>query len=358
MSDTTQSSDAPAVTEKAAAKPDAPPTPRVSRKERLRVWLDERFDWSWFTATQSTGGFAIALSECPRQFNGLKTIGSIIFVFNLVMFAIFTTLMVTRFVMNPGRLRKSLTVAPECFFFGSYWLTIAGIIMCMHQYGVPHTGDWLITTVRVLFWMYAAATFVSTTLHFIVIFKYTTISAVGMNPGWFFLIFNSMLTGTVAATIAGTQPPDQRWPILVAGVAYQGLGWLVSMLILGWFLGTLMEKGWPEPSKTPSLFITIGTAGYTIVALIGCAKHIPDDYGYFAQHPMAAEILRILATWIGIFMWLFNLWLFSIAFSITVAESIKRKDGKWELPMTFNNTWWGEYLTSSISVRFATSILT
>lgn len=329
----------------AAQTPPHSNSPEKTSRVELSQWLDEKFDWSWFTATQSTGGFAIALAECPKQFHGLQTIGTIVFIANLILFLAFNALMIMRFSTNPGRLRRSLTVAPECFFFGSYWLTIAGIIMCMQRYGVPHVGDWLLVVVRVLFWTYAAVTFLSTSLHFVVVFKYTTVSSIDMSPAWFFLIFNSMLTGTVAASIAPAQPPDQRWPIIIAGVAYQGLGWLVSMLILGWFLGRMMEKGWPEPSNAPSLFITIGTAGYTVVALIGCAQAIPDGYGYFEKRPMAPEILRIVATWVGIFMWLFNFWLFCIAFLITTAGSVRRREGQWVFPMSFNNGWWGESTT-------------
>jgi len=57
------------------------------RRWTLRRWLDERFDWSWFTCTQSTGGIAVLLSECPHQFRGLQTIGIVIYLLNLVLLA-------------------------------------------------------------------------------------------------------------------------------------------------------------------------------------------------------------------------------------------------------------------------------
>lgn len=318
------------------------PSPDVPYRLGWGEWVEERFHWSWFTCTQSTGGIGIVLSECPKQFKGLQTIGKIVFIFNLAMFVLFSGLMVWKLVRNPNKFRKSFTTAPQCYFYGSFWLTIATIIISLQRYGVDNTGPWLVVVIRILFWMYAVVTFISTTIHFTVVFQYIQMQSIEMNPAWFFLVFNAMLTGTIASGIAEGQPPHHRVPIIVAGVAYQGLGWIVSMMILSWFLGNLMEKGWPPASKTPALFMTVGTSGYTIVALMGCAKAIPQDYGYFASHPMAAEVLMIMATWVGVFMWLFTLWLFGIAFVIVLSVAVKRVNGSLHFPMTFNNTWWGK----------------
>ncbi|KAJ5807320.1 C4-dicarboxylate transporter/malic acid transport protein [Penicillium robsamsonii] len=125
-----------------------------------------------------------------------------------------------------------------------------------------------------------------------------------MSPPMFLMIFNAMLTGTVASSIAAYQPSSQRMAIIVAGIAFQGLGWILCILFLPLF---------------------VGSSGYTIVALIGCAKAIPDEYGYFANHPTASETLNVVALWIGIFLWLFTFWLFAIAL---VAHST-HYDSKW-----------------------------
>ena len=212
----------------------------------------------------------------------------------------------------------------------------------MQRFGVPHTGPWLITAIRVLFWIYAAVTFLSTTIHLTVIAKYTPITAIEMNPAWFLLIFNAMLTGTVAAAIAADQPPEQRMPIIVAGVAYQGLGWIVSQMIMVFFIGNLLEKGWPMPDQRPGLFMPVGSSGYTIVALIGAARAVPTGYGYFNTHPMAADVLQIVAVWVGIFMWIFTFWIFGMAFCVNIASVFVKQDGKWRSNMGFKLSWWGE----------------
>ena len=321
-----------------------------------RTWLQERFSWSWFTCTQSTGGIAIALYECPKTFPGLRTIGSIIFIFEIVLYLLFTSLMLLRWKTNPSKIVKCFTAAPECYFFGSYLLSSATIIINM-RYGVPHAGPWLVDAIRVCFWIYAAISLLITMIHFVVICRYAPFVAIQFAPPIFLLFLNAMLTGTVAASIAGGQPPEQRLPIIVAGVAFQGSGWITCLLLLPWFVANLMEKGWPPALLRPGLFITVGTSGFTIVALMGLARAAQIDYGYFAVHPIAAEVVLIVATWAGIFMWLFSFWLFGIAFCIFVLGLFSKKDGKWRLNLSFNNTWWSKFGCISASLMVPLLIL-
>lgn len=168
-------------------------------------WVEARMNWSWFTCTQSTGGIAALIYACPKRFDGLQTIGAVVFVFNIVMFLIFTSLMAIRWIANPSKIRDCFITAPECYFFGSFWLTCATIIIDMQQYAVIHTGPWLLVAIRICFWLYAAITFVSTTLHLVFLFKHTPVEIHEFNPSIFLLILNAMLTGTVASAISADQ---------------------------------------------------------------------------------------------------------------------------------------------------------
>ncbi|KAF1818018.1 uncharacterized protein K489DRAFT_374635 [Dissoconium aciculare CBS 342.82] len=317
-----------------------------SQRHRLPFteWVGANVTWSWFTCTQSTGGAASLLHECPKQFAGLETLGIIMFMLQIALFLAFNALMVLRWTKHKGSLARSFTAKPECNFFGSYWLSLATIILNMHHYGMPHTGPWIITALRVLFWIYAGISLTSTTVHMAVIFRCVRQSHVDFAPPMFLLILNAMLTGTIAATIAGDQPVEERVQIMVAGVAYQGLGWLVCMLLLTMMLGNLLENGWPAPAQRPGLFIMVGTSGFTIVALIGIAEAAPTGYGYFGQHPLAGEILLIVATWIGVFLWLFSCWWFFLAALIALwdvpAWAREANGAWWKVPVHYTNTWW------------------
>ncbi|KXT13952.1 hypothetical protein AC579_4200 [Pseudocercospora musae] len=324
--------------------PSSTPPQHESHRYRLpvRTWIEERFSWSWFTCTQSTGGIAIVISECPKPFTGQQTIGAIVFIFNILLYLLFTTFMILRWTGNKAKIKECFTRAPECYFFGSFWLSAATMIINMQRYAVPHTGEWMVVTIRVCFWLYAAITITNTTLHMVSLAHTTPVKVVEFKPPMFLCVLNAMLTGTIAGAIAQHQPPAQRLPILVAGVGFQGLGWIVCLIFLTFTIGNLLEKGWPLVNLRPGLFILTGTTGFTIVALISCARACPQGYGFFATHPTAPEVLLIVAVWAGVFMWVFSLWAFGLAFFITVLGVFKRDpdEGKWDINMTFGNVGW------------------
>lgn len=312
-------------------------------RQNTKIGIRERigcFTWANFTATQSTGGIAALLSLTPHQFSGLNTIGVIVFIFNLVLLCVFVGVMTARAVVFPRRFKKSLIHAPEAFFYGSFWLTLATVIICIQRFGVPKGGPWLIVLVRILFWIYAAVVTLNATVHMLFIFTKTNIRTHEMNPAWFLLIFNTMLTGTVASAIASDQPPVQRLPILVAGIAFQGYGFLMSMVLLAIFFANLLEHGLPANDQLPGLFMPVGASGYTIVALIGCSRAIPEGYAYFATHPMAPEILRTVATWASIFIWYLTFWMFAIALLGTLSQAFPFQKGHYKPRMHFKLSWW------------------
>ncbi|KAI9035599.1 tellurite-resistance/dicarboxylate transporter family protein [Aspergillus affinis] len=309
----------------------------------MEVLLLDRFTWANYTCTQSTGGVAILLSQTPHQFRGLQTAGVVVFILNLVLFTLFTTAMITRFIQRPSNIRKSLTKPPEAYFAGSLWLSIATIIICTQRFGTPHTGSWILVAVRVLFWTYAAITLTYNIAIFVIMFVTRPLAPGVMHPPMFLMIYNAMLTGTVAACIAANQPPSQRMAIIVAGVTFQGLGWMLCLLFLPLFVSNMLIHGLGPVNQRPGLFISVGSSGYTIVALIGCARAIPNDYGYFAKHPTASETLNIMALWISIFLWLFTFWLFAIALVSHVPILISKWGNDSNMAqgqMSFTLPWW------------------
>ncbi|KAI9704600.1 MAG: hypothetical protein M1820_005513 [Bogoriella megaspora] len=291
----------------------------------------DHFTWAWFTLTMSTGGIALLLSSQPHTFDGLITIGKVVYIFDLVLFVLLTILISVRFIRKPSRLRSSMEHPTESLFIPTFFLSIPTIIGCMQRYGVPSTGPWLIVTVRILFWMYVASAFFLAVVQYWFLFTGHQLTTQSMMPSWLLPVFPIMLSGTIASVISPTQPPYQRLPIMVAGMTFQGLGFWVAIIMYPIYIGRLMESGLPGPNLRPGMFIAVGPPSFTALALIGISRSIPADYGYFAIYPSSVETLQQLALAFAIFIWALAFWFFCISLLSVLAEG---------LSMSFHLVWW------------------
>lgn len=195
----------------------------------------EHFTWANYTFPMSTGGIALLLAEQTQGFvfPGLQTIGKVFYIFDLVVFTLVTISIIYRFVKFPGTLKASITHPTEALFLGTSTLSLASIIAGIARYGIPACGPWLITAYRVLFWIYFLITFTIAVGQYSLLFTSPLLRIQDMTPAWDLPIFPFMLSGTVAASGAAVQPPNEAMPMIIAGLTAQGLGMLVSIMMYG-----------------------------------------------------------------------------------------------------------------------------
>lgn len=158
-----------------------PRTARLDLKDRLK-----HFTWAWFECTMSTGAIATLLSQQPKAFgfHGLQTIGKIFFVLDLVLFVVFVAAISARFYIDPAALRKSFHHPHESFFLGTALVSVALILYCAQQYGVPACGPWLVKALEVAFWVYAGVALLVAVFQYHVIFDEENLPVVDALPAW------------------------------------------------------------------------------------------------------------------------------------------------------------------------------
>lgn len=297
-------------------------------RERLK-----HFTWAWFAVTISTGVLGLLFHNTPNRFDGLNAIGKVAFILAIAMFLVSVAAITYRFIKTPKGLRTSLLHPTEGLFFPAFLLSLAIILANSAIYGIPASGPWLPVALRVCFWIYAALAISSSVMQYTMVFKGAKLKIKSMSPLWIFPIFPTLLTGVLASTIAPSQPPSQRLPILVAGVTYLGLGFSVAFILYALYLHRLTQEGFPAPPMRPGMFIAVGPPGFTATGLIGLSRSIPDDYAYFARFPAASQILKVLALWVGIWLWALAFWFFAFSF-IALVMGVARKR------IRFSLAWW------------------
>lgn len=67
----------------------------------------------------ATGGIATLLNGQPNQFPGLKTIGKVVFIYDLVLFLAFTAMISARFILFRGTFSSAMTHPTESLFIAS-----------------------------------------------------------------------------------------------------------------------------------------------------------------------------------------------------------------------------------------------
>jgi tellurite resistance protein TehA-like permease len=160
-----------------------------------------------------------------------------------------------------------------------------------------------------------------------------------MMPTWILPIFPIMLSGTIASVIADTQPDIHAVPIVIGGLACQGLGMSVALIMYSHMVGRLMQSGLPDREHRPGLFMNVGPPSFTALAIIGMANGLPDtfDSGTGMDGVLDAAVLRTMAIVGAVFLWGLSLWWFGVAvISVLLSRPRHFHLGFWA--MIFPNT--------------------
>ncbi|PVH95760.1 hypothetical protein DM02DRAFT_731654 [Periconia macrospinosa] len=232
---------------------DARHRPSLSLSRRLK-----HFTWSWFECTMSTGALATLLGQQPFSFTGLKTIGKVFFILDLVLFLTFCGLIAFRFARYPGSLTRSLHHPHESFFFGTFWVSIALILYCIQLYGVPSTGPWLVKALEVCFWGYSGLVLLVAVFQYHIIFDLEKLPVFEAMPAWILPVYPFLVLGPLAAVLEYSQPQTSALPIMLGGLCFQGLGWSIALIMYTIYVTRLINSELPEPSKRPAMFVAVG----------------------------------------------------------------------------------------------------
>ncbi|KAK3344076.1 voltage-dependent anion channel [Lasiosphaeria hispida] len=302
---------------------------KISIRDRIGC-----FRWTWFTMTMATGGIANVLYSLPYRSRWLTVVGLAFFFFNICLFVMNCVLLTLRFRFRPGSFMHSFTDQFESL--------IGTILITTCQYGVTHTGPWLLATMEVMFWVYISVSTLVSACLYLTLWSTQVFPIHTMTPVWVFPAYPLLLSAPFGANLVAAASRSGRLsniyavPITVAAVTVQGTGFLISFMVCAAFLYRLMTQKLPRDAQRPGVFISIGPSGFTAAGLVQLGKQTaeifpPDFMG--TEH--AIFILRLMAYMAGLWLWGLSVWFFLV--SVGSLWKYRRSENRAKMP--FQMTW-------------------
>ncbi|KAI9797282.1 MAG: hypothetical protein M1833_005578 [Piccolia ochrophora] len=279
-------------------------------KQRIK-----HFTWTFYLLTMATGGVANVIHSVPFRFTGLYAIGCAIFIFNIVLFILVTVGISLRFYFYPFKFRESFMHPTESLFIPASVVSFGTILMNISQYGVESTGPWLNTGVMILYWLECLLATVSSCVIYLILWSTQSFTIHRMTPVWIFPAYPLLIIGPHAGTLSLTQPQPHSLSIIVGGVILQGIGFMVAFTIYSAFIYRLMTQKLPKEALRPGMFVSVGPSGFTVTGLILMAANLTRSFppSFMGDGALAAFVLKIVANWVGIWLWGLAVWFFIVS---------------------------------------------
>lgn len=292
-----------------------------------------QFTPNWFAATMGTGVLALALAQLPVAIRGLHAVAEGLWLFNILLFTLFTFAYAARWVLFFDEARRIFGHSTVSMFFGTIPMGLATIINGFLLFGLPRWGEGVIPLAEVLWWLDVAMSLACGVLIPYMMFTRQEHSIDQMTAVWLLPV----VAAEVAAASGGLLAPhlaDAHAQLVVLTTSY--VLWAFSLPVAFSILTILLLRmalhKLPHENMAASSWLALGPIGTGALGMLLLGSDAP---AIFAANglPGIGEIAAGLGLIAGITLWGFGLWWMLMALLITARYL---RDG-----IPFNLGWWG-----------------
>jgi C4-dicarboxylate transporter/malic acid transport protein len=292
-----------------------------------------QFTPNWFAATMGTGVLALALAQLPVAIPGLHAVAEGLWLFNILLFTLFTFAYAARWVLFFDEARRIFGHSTVSMFFGTIPMGLATIINGFLLFGLPRWGEGVIHLAEVLWWLDVAMSLACGVLIPYMMFTRQEHSIDQMTAVWLLPV----VAAEVAAASGGLLAPhlaDAHAQLVVLTTSY--VLWAFSLPVAFSILTILLLRmalhKLPHENMAASSWLALGPIGTGALGMLLLGADAP---AIFAANglPGIGVIAAGLGLVAGITLWGFGLWWMLMALLITARYL---RDG-----IPFNLGWWG-----------------
>lgn len=292
-----------------------------------------QFTPNWFAATMGTGVLALALAQLPVQVSGLQAFAEGLWLFNIVLFVLFSALYAARWALFFDEARRIFGHSTVSMFFGTIPMGLATIINGFLLFGVPRWGEGVVQLAEVLWWLDVAMSLACGVLIPYMMFTRQEHSIDQMTAIWLLPV----VAAEVAAASGGLLAPHlldahSQLVVLITSYVLWAFSLPVAFSILTILLLRMALHKLPHESMAASSWLALGPIGTGALGMLLLGADAP---AIFATNglPGIGEIAAGLGLVAGITLWGLGLWWMLIAVLITLRYM--------RAGIPFNLGWWG-----------------
>ncbi|KAK0272868.1 hypothetical protein LTR91_001243 [Friedmanniomyces endolithicus] len=305
---------------------------------RVRIAaIIENFSFLWFTLSMNTGILSILMHQLPYQFRGLGVLSTIMFVFNIVLFVTFFTILVLRIILYPKAFRQSVTSDfTECVMMSApviAWFTIVaqiGLTVSQATWGghawflVAYVSWWLGTLLAV----------------FAIISKHDLANADSITPALvipFVATATDALVGALIVSYSHGVTARLAVPVIIVSYMLVGIGLFAAEMVYAVYLVRLLSGGMPPATQSPSLILLVGPLGQSSAALQGLGSAASSYFGSYGKGTFLTASTGSICSTVGVVLGLqfAGMGVFFLAFG---AYAVLEGAIKWQ--HKYSLLWW------------------
>lgn len=292
-----------------------------------------QFTPNWFAATMGTGVLALALAQLPVAIPGLHGLAEALWLFNILLFSVFTAVYAARWVLFFDEARRIFGHSTVSMFFGTIPMGLATIINGFLVFGLPRWGDGVIQLAEVLWWLDVAMSLACGVLIPYMMFTRQEHSIDQMTAVWLLPV----VAAEVAAASGGLLAPHladahSQLVVLVTSYVLWAFSLPVAFSILTILLLRMALHKLPHENMAASSWLALGPIGTGALGMLLLGADAPTIFAANGL-PGIGEIAAGLGLVAGITLWGFGLWWMLMALLITARYL---REG-----IPFNLGWWG-----------------
>jgi C4-dicarboxylate transporter/malic acid transport protein len=291
-----------------------------------------QFTPNWFAATMGTGILSLALPQLPIAGPSLHGVGEALWYLNIALFAAFSALYASRWLMFGYEARNIFGHSTVSMFFGTIPMGLATIINGCPVFGLPRFGDVMVTLAHALWWADVVMAVACGVVIPYLMFTRQEHTIDQMTAVWLLPVVAAEVAAASGGLLVPHLPADAQYTTLITSYVLWAFSVPVAFAILSILILRMALHKLPHQSMAASSWLALGPIGTGALGLLLLGS---DAANVFAGRGMAgvgatAQGIGIIG---GTLLWGFGAWWLLIASLITMRYL---REG-----IPFNLGWWG-----------------